>query len=289
MGRLSQFETLISVAELGSMARAARKLGISPAAVSKQITKLEEELGVQLLIRSTRKLSFTDIGIAYLEQVQRIMEEVEASRSLVANLKAVPYGLLKVFSTPHFASKYITPHVSEFISLYPGIELQLEIGERIPHFEGEKIDIMIGNSMQANEDLIHRRILTTRYAICASPQYFSKYGTPQTPNDLPKHHCLTHSMRRPDHLFYLDRNQTISFHPFIKVNDAKTLIDLALQGIGIVQLHHYAVKELLSEGKLKEILQEDSRTDIPIYYVLPQRRFTPGKVQAFTDFISSFL
>lgn len=289
MESLSQIETFVCVAEQGSLAGAAKKLKISPAAVSKQITKLEEELGVQLMVRTTRHLSFTDVGMTYLEQAQRIMEEVQASRALVSNMKAVPHGKLKVFSTPHFAGKYITPRIPEFLSRYPDIQLQMEIAERIPHFEQEGIDLMLGASMQASPENIHRRIITTRYVICASPDYLSRYGEPKIPNDLTDHKCLTHSMRRPDNQFYLKKQQSVEFDPYISVNDVKTLIQLAIEGLGIVQLHNYAVKELIHEGKLQEILKEYTRTDVPIYVVLPPRRFTPAKVRAFEDFICSFL
>lgn len=289
MESLSQIETLVCVAEQGSLAGAARILEISPAAVSKQITKLEEQLGVQLLIRTTRKLTFTEIGKTYLEQAQRIMEEVDAARSLVSNMKAVPHGKLKAFSTPHFASQYITPRIPEFLSLYPGIQLQLEIGERIPHFSSEAIDVMLGTSMQANPECIHRRILTTRYAICASPEYLSQHGTPLHPEELSTHHCLTHSMRKPDNQFFLKHNQEVTFKPMIRINDAKTLIDLAVKGLGVVQLHHYAVKQLIRENILEEVLSDYTRKEVPIYVILPPRRFTPNKVRVFVDFICSFL
>lgn len=287
MENLSQIETFVYVAKLGSLVGAARKLNISPAAVSKQITKLEETIGVQLLIRTTRKLTFTEIGETYLLQAQRIMEEVDAARSLVSNMKAVPHGKLKVFTAPYFASKYITPRISEFLSLYPDIDLQLEVGERMPHIESEAIDVILGTSMQANQESIHRRILTTRYAICASPEYLSLHGTPQHPRELLTHKCLTHSMRKPDNQFYLQHKKELTFEPSIRVNDAKTLIDLAVEGLGIVQHHHYAVKKLIYEKKLNEVLGEYTRTDVPIYVILPPRRFTPNKVRVFVDFITS--
>lgn len=285
MNRLSQIESLLLVEKHGSLAGAARELGISSAAVSKQITKLEEDLGIQLLVRTTRKLVFTDIGKAYLEQAQRIMEEINASNALVSQMKAVPYGQLKVFCTPHFAERFVVPHLPRFLELYPEIELQLEIGERIPHFEGENIDVMMGNSMQAGEDLIHRRILTTRYAICASPDYLNKYGLPEKPEHLKQHRILTHSMRRPDNLVYLKNGKEVGFKPYIKANDVKILIKLALSGIGIVQLHHYAVKEHLQRATLFELFEKQSKDDVPIYAVLPPRKYVPRKVRAFIDFI----
>jgi len=285
MNRLSQIETLILVNKKGSLAGAARELGVSSAAVSKQISKLEEELGVQLLIRTTRKLTFTDVGQAYLEHAYRIIEEVEASNELVSQTKEIPHGQLKVFCTPHFASRFVVPRIAEFLDRYPEIELELELGERIPHFEEEKIDVMMGNSMQAGGDMIHRRLLTTRYAICASSEYLKKRGVPNKVEDIEGHRILTHSMRRPDNLLYLRNDRDVQFRPFMKVNDTKTLIDFTLQGIGIVQLHHYAVSDYLKSGRLQELFPDLTRTNVPIYVVLPPRKYTPSKVRAFVDFI----
>ncbi|ADI37927.1 LysR family transcriptional regulator [Waddlia chondrophila] len=289
MSRLHQIETLASVGRHGSLAGAARELGVSSAAVSKQISKLEKELGIQLLVRTTRKLAFTDIGAAYLEQVHRIIEELEASKALVSQMKAIPCGKLRVFCTPHFASRIVVPNIAEFLNLYPKIELELEIGERIPHFEGEKIDVMMGNSMQAGSDLVHRRLLTTRYAICAAPSYLKRYGEPKHFNDLKDHRILTHRMRCPDNLLYFKDKKKVAFAPYIKVNDAKILVDLAFQGIGIVQLHHYTVKKYLQSGELQELFQNLSQDDVPIYVVLPPRKYTPRKVRALIDFIDEKL
>lgn len=285
MSRLSQIETLIMVADNKSLAAASKILHISPAAVSKQLSKLEQELGVQLMIRTTRKIKFTDMGKAYLEQCRRIVEEVESANALVSQMKANPHGKLKIFSTPHFTHEYISPNLSEFLTLYPGIEIQLEIGERIPHLESENIDLMIGASMPASPETIQRRIASTHYSICASPDYFERRGTPNHPEDLKNHSCITHSMRKPNNQFYLNNNKSIEFSPYLCVNDAGCLADLAVQGLGIVQLHHYVVKSAIKSGKLVSVLNSFTKKNAPIYLALPPRRFTPSKVRCFIDFI----
>lgn len=289
MHRLSNIETFVLVAEKGSLAEAAKKLKISPAAVSKQITKLESDLKVQLLARSTRKVALTDMGRAYLGQCRRILEEVNAAETLVAQMTATPSGTLKVCSPPHFAARYITPHLPEFCTLFPEIELHLDIVERFPSLQTENLDVMIGASISAGGDAVQKRIATTRYTICASPEYLKIHGTPKTPEELIHHKCLAHSGRSPMDRFYLQNRREVAFHPHLSVNDAGTLARLAAIGMGIVQLHFYVVREAIQVGKLVPILEEHTRRDVPIYLALPPKRYTPGKVRCFVDFISEKL
>ncbi|MBA3816887.1 MAG: LysR family transcriptional regulator, partial [Parachlamydiaceae bacterium] len=187
-------KTLVLISELGNLALTARKLGISPAAVSKQMTSLEEELGLQLLKRSTRKIEFTEVGINYCRQCRRVLEEVEEATALISQIKRVPNGILKIVSGRHFAFEYIVPHIKEFLSKYPEIELHLELAERIPDLNAESIDVLIGMSISATGDAIQKRIATTLYSLCASSSYLKQYGTPIKPSDLKNHRYISHSM-----------------------------------------------------------------------------------------------
>lgn len=287
MPDLSQMETLVLTSELGSLAAVARKLGITPAAISKQLTRLEEELGLQLLIRSTRRIELTEVGVNYCLQCRRILEEVEAADALISQVKAVPYGVLKVVSGRHFATSYIIPHVKEFLSLYPKIELNLELAERIPDLNLEAIDVLIGMSISATGDAIQKRIATTSYSFCASPNYLKLFGTPEKPVDLKNHRYITHSMREPDNELSFRDKEVITINPYIRVNDTQTMLNFALDGLGIVKLHHYVVKEHLERGSLIELLTNYNNSDIPIYVAYPQRRYISSKVRCFIDFITS--
>lgn len=285
MTDFAQIKTFVLVSELGSLAAAARLLGISPAAVSKQLTRLEEELGMQLLIRSTRKIELTEVGVNYCLQCRRILEEVEAASDLIGQIKIVPNGLLKVVSGRHFAISYIVPHIKEFLFKYPKIELNLELAERIPDLNSEAIDVLIGMSISAQENAIQKRIGTTSYSFCASPDYLEKFGVPQKPEDLKNHRYITHSMRKPDNELVFSNKEEISLIPSIRVNDAETMLHFALQGLGIVKLHHYVVKKYLEQGLLHQLLSSYSTLEVPIYVAYPQRRFVSSKVRCFIDFI----
>lgn len=286
MPDLSHIETFVLTSELRSLAAVARKLGISPAAISKQLTRLEEELGLQLLVRSTRRIELTEVGINYCDQCRRILEEVEAASALISHVKAVPYGTLKIVSGRHFAASYIVPHMKEFLLKYPKIELNFELAERVPDLNLESIDVLIGMSISATGDAIQKKIATTSYSFCASSDYLEQFGIPEIPADLKKHRYITHSMREPDNELLFRDKEIITLKPYIRVNDAQTMLNFALEGLGIVKLHHYVVKEHLEQGALKEVLTSYNNSEVPIYVAYPQRRFIASKVRCFIDFIT---
>lgn len=281
-----QMKTLVLISELGNLAATARKLGISPAAVSKQMTSLEGELGLQLLKRSTRKIEFTDVGINYCRQCRRVLEEVEEASALISQIKSVPNGILKIVAGRHFAVEFIVPHIKEFLSKYPKIELHLELAERVPDLNIESIDVLIGMSISATGDAIQKRITTTSYSLCATQSYLKQFGTPTKPCDLKKHRYITHSMRKPDNQLLFLNNEAVTLSPYIRVNDAQTMLNFALEGLGIVMLHRYVVKEHLESGALQELLPSYMHSEIPIYVAYPQRRFIASKVRCFIDFIT---
>lgn len=285
MADLTQMRILILTAELGSLAAVARKLGVSPAAISKQLTRLEEELKVQLLVRTTRKVELTSVGVAYCRQCRQIFEEVDAAAALISQVKAEPSGILKVVSGRHFAASYIVPHMCQFLAKYPSIKVELELAERIPDIHQEAIDVLIGMSISATGDAIQKTIATTSYVFCATPEYIRQHGMPEKPSDLKQHRYITHSMRKPDDCLQFLDYQNVTVEPYLRVNDVQTMLDFALAGLGIVMLHHYVVKTQLETGALCQVLARYGRDQIPIYVAYPQRRYICPKVRCFVDFI----
>lgn len=281
---LADMRLLVLTAELGSLAAAARALKISPAAVSKQLTKMEKALRTQLLLRTTRKIELTDVGRDYLAQCQRVLEEADQAEALISEMQREPSGNLTVLSNPHFAASYIVPKISPFLSKFPKIHLNLELGERIPNLSEEPIDIVVGMSLTIPGEVIQKRIATTSYVYSASPDYLKAFGQPKTPEDLKHHRYLTHSMRKPDNVLKFDKDKSITIQPYLRVNDAETLLRLSLAGLGIVKLHRYLVQDHLSSGRLVELFSQENKSEIPIYLAYPQRRFIPSKIRAFIDF-----
>ncbi|MBA2368172.1 MAG: LysR family transcriptional regulator [Candidatus Protochlamydia sp.] len=289
MVTLSQLKTFVLAAERQSFSTTARELGLSSAAVSKQLILLEKELGLELMVRTTRSVELTQMGKSYYEQCKRILEEVDISVSLVEQMKSIPRGVLKIVSGNYFANSHIVPHIREFLELFPNIQIHLELAERLPNLDEEAVDILIGMSLPATGNVIQRKIATTRCCFCASPAYLENFGVPQCPQDLFGHRHIIHSMRNPVNVLKFPNKEEIKLEPFFCVNDSKTMVKLAEQGLGIIKAHLSLVSELLQEKKLIEILPDFVDREIPLYVAFPHRRYVPSKVRHFIDFILSKL
>ncbi len=287
MVAIAQMKTLVLVAEKGSFAAAARELGLSSAAVSKQLIQLEAELGIQLMIRTTRSVNFTEVGKSYCEQCRRVLEEVNVAAALVGQMKAVPTGKLKIVASHYVVSEYILPHLDEFLLKFPEIRIDLELSERMPDFDREAVDLLVGMSISAAGNVVQKRIAITKWCFCASPSYFQKKGTPQTPKDLENHQHIVHSMQDPSSIFTLPNKTKVTIKPYITVNDSRAMVELALKNLGIIKAHYPLVREHLQQGKLVEALSSYIEQDIPLYAAFPERRYVPSKVRCFLDFIFS--
>jgi DNA-binding transcriptional LysR family regulator len=164
----------------------------------------------------------------------------------VEQMKTTPQGTLKVVSGSYFASSHIVPYLREFLTLFPNIYINLELAERMPNFDEEVIDVLIGMSIPATGNVIQRKITTTRCCFCASLDYLKKFGTLEIPTDLLKHQHIIHSMRNPSNLLKFPNKEEIKLEPYLCVNDSKTMVKLAEEGLGIIKSHYSLVKELLN-------------------------------------------
>lgn len=269
-------KSFMLVVENESFALAAKKLGMTKPAISKHISKLETIVGLQLLIRTTRRMSLTDAGAQFYEQCKQILKEIEEAQDILSEIHKEPKGRLKVVCARYFAKKYLIPHLDKFLRAYPSITLDLELAERMPDLEKEGVDIVIGMSQSAEGNTIQKRIMTTRYMFTASPKYLKKHGLPKHPKDLLKHHYITHAMRKPEMI-----------SPYLHINDVETMVELAVKGLGIIKTHAYMVEDAVAKGKLVEILADYSKEEVPIYVAYPQRRILSRKIRVFIDFIQS--
>lgn len=285
MSKFNQIFAFIAVVEANSFAKAARNLNISTPAVSKQVTALEKGLGVELLHRTTRRLELTDAGRLYFDHCKKLLIEVEEAERLISAIRSEPIGTLNVISGRYFAERYIFPLLKEFVQKYPQVELNIELAERIPDILNEKIDLVVGYSISGPPTATQRKIATTTYAICASPDYLKKFGTPQKPLDLADHHYIAHSMRKPDNILAFPDGTQVHLNAVLKINDSKALTQCALEGLGIIKVHRYIVAESLEKGTLVEILSQFKEPEIPIYLYYQESRHLQPKIRHFVDFI----
>ncbi len=286
MNKLSCILTFINVVEEMSFVRAGKKQHISTAAVSRQISSLEKVLGTDLLHRTTRQLSLTKVGQEYYYQCKKTIEDLQEAEEKIAGSQKEARGVLHVMSNRYFAKTTILPHLKKFMAQNPKLRLKLELAERFPDLAEESIDLIFGISMQAPPHLIQRQVATTQYVLCASSEYLKKRGTPKSPADLSKHAYITHNMRRPDNVLKLNEAE-VHLEPLLWLNDSRAMLECALQGLGIVKLHDYIVKEALVSKKLIEILPQYHKTPIPVFLYYEQSRYLQPKIRKFIDFFVS--
>jgi DNA-binding transcriptional LysR family regulator len=277
------------VAERGSFAGAAGDVGLSPSAVAKLITRLEQRLGVRLINRTTRHLALTAEGEIYLDRVREILSAIEGAESEIASARALPRGHLRVHSFPVVAAHYLAPALPEFLARYPRITFDFMVTNRVVDLVGENVDVSLRIGPLEDSGLVSRKIVDLRRVVCASPSYLAQHGRPAEPADLARHACLI-----------LSRNPGSASWPFrvngkltqidvkgpISADSAGTLLELAINGAGIVRLSEHVVARSIHDGLLQLLLQDVQDAEIyPLYALLPPGRHQAPKVKAFIDFL----
>jgi DNA-binding transcriptional LysR family regulator len=287
MSKLDRINAFISVVEQNGFAAAARKHGISTAAISRHVARLESDLETQLLQRTTRQIILTEIGRQYYQHAKKALAELAEAELAISESREEPTGLLNVTSSRYFAIKFLIPKLPEFMKLYPKLQVKIELAERFPNLATENIDLIFGVSMEGPAELVRRKVATTRYVMCAAPAYIEKFGEPLLPNDLIKHHYITHSMRKPDNVVRFKNNKEIYVEPILSLNDSRAMCECAIQGMGIVRLHDYIVIDALKEGRLVEILSGFSEPEQSVYLYYQQSRYLQPKIRQFINFYTS--
>lgn len=286
MHKLSQLEAFVCVVERGSFSQAAEYLGISAAAVSKNIASLEQQMQCQLIQRTTRKLSLTNLGERYFQQCKQIIELIQESEKMLATATHTPRGKLKLFL---MNAQFFIPYVQQFQQQYPELQLKIEIAERLPNFVQEGIDILIGASYHHDDNLVRVKIGRTHYRFYASPSYLAKHGVPLQIEDLLHHRYLEHTARfeaeQGNILF--QNGQYLRLQPTLLINNMDALINCSTQGLGIVRSHYEYAKQYLEQGLLLEVLPDAFPQESNVYLYYPYSRYTEPKIRAVVDFVTA--
>lgn len=287
MNTLGLIQTFCKVVHCANFTAAAKELGVSAAAVSKQISLLEEELGIQLLQRTTRHVALTEIGAHYYQEVQEVLLALDKANGIIAAAKEEPVGLLRVKTGRYFMEHFIIPRLAAYRAAYPKVDLDLQIAEHIPHLLEEDLDIVFAMSADVASNSIRKKLTRTRYVVCAAPSYLQNYGEPNEPSDLAKHQYLTHTMREPNNVWTFPSQESVYFRKIIYLNDAQAMMECAVQGLGITILHHYQVAKALEQGVLVEVLSKHRMPLIPILMYYHPGRFMQPKVRSWIEFMGS--
>ena len=283
MSRLKQIETFVSVATRGSLTAAATAEGVAPGVVSRRLDALEARLGVKLLLRTTRRVTLTFEGSAYLEDCQRILRELgdaEASVSL-GGVKA--RGHLRISAPAGFGRRHVAPLVMQFLDANPEVTVSLDLSDRLVDLVNEGVDCAIRVGELTDSSLVSIKLAENRRAVVASPAYLDKHGTPRTLEDLARHNCLSLGQQRGWLFRVGDDVVSIKVNGLLDCNDGAVLHEWALAGRGLAWRSLWEVGEDLQSGALVSVLDEFAAPPTGIHAVFPQRKYLPLRVRLLID------
>jgi len=284
MSDLDRFELFTYVAQCNSLTHAASLLNVTKASLSKQIKRLEADLKVDLFSRYGQRLKLTEQGKVLLLQCLRLKKELDDARSICQQFIEEPEGILHIVAFEFFAKQLIFPKLNAFLHQYPKLELIIDISERIPNFEREQVDIAVGFSLPAGMDIVRSKMATTRYILCASPEYFTEFGTVNTLKDIQNHRYIGHSSRPENQIINLKPNYKLSIKPYLLLNSVSAMIECAKNGLGLIQLPSYLLDDYINRGELVEVLEPYQAINANVYYYYPKYRYVQPKVRKFVDY-----
>lgn len=277
------------VVEEGGFSAAARRDGLTPSAISKQIGMLEDRLGVRLLNRSTRKMSLTEEGRVFYDRCVDVANRIAEAENAIVSLGDHPQGTLRVASTVAFGKTQLLPLLRSFLEQNPDLKVSLELTDRHLDLVEEQIDVAIRFSEQVDdENVVARKLATNQRICCAAPDYVEKHGMPMTPDDLMHHNCLTlTSVTRWNDWRFGESGAKSSFQVKgnFEANSADAVYHAALAGIGIARLSTYLVAPDLKSGRLVRVLPDYSQEGSAILAIFSNRRNLSPKIRAFVDYL----
>ncbi len=288
MDRLKQMQTYVAVATRGSLTAAATAEGVAPAIIGRRIDALEARLGIKLMIRTTRKLSLTREGEAFLEDCQRLLAEVDAAEAAVSAGGARTAGHLRITAPAGFGRRHVAPLVPRFLASHPEVSLSLDLSDRVVDLVNEGYDCAIRIGDLVDSTLVSVRLAANRRLVVAAPSYLARAGIPKTPDDLGAHNCLGFgaASQQRGWLFRAGKStRQVRVGGNVDCNDASVLTEWALAGHGLAWRSLWEVGEHLANGALVEVLAEYAAPENGIYAVIAQRKHLPVRVRTWIDFL----
>lgn len=288
MERLTEMMTFAKVVETKSFSGAAQLLKTSKSQVSKQVSQLEEALGVRLLNRTTRSMSLTEIGAAYYEHCARIAQEIDAAGATVTQLQAEPRGTLRITAPVVFASLHLAPAIQQFLQRYPKVDIELNTTDRVVDLVDEACDLALRITEHPASTMVARRIAPVRWVTCAAPSYLERHGIPAAPQDLLRHNCLIyHGLYAVDHGWRYGaagKEVVVPVSGNFRVNNTGVLYRMTLDGMGISMFPLYMAGPDIRAGRLREVLAgHEAYPSMALYATYMQNRYLQPKVRAFID------
>lgn len=289
MDRFEQIRAFTQVVASHGFAAAAREMGVSRSAVNKLVIGLENELGVQLLHRSTRVVTPTETGLAFYERCIEILASLEEAERAITQLHEEPKGRLRVNAPMSFGTMHLAPALADFLVHYPDLQVQLTLSDRFvdPIEEGFDVTIRIAKP-QVSASLIVHPLGPAQRLLCASPAYLENHGTPIHPHDLRQHSCLHYGQLAIENqwtLVGIEGEYTVSVDGVLCSNNGEVLRDAAVRGLGITLLPRFIIDRELQQGSLKVVLPDYHPPGLSIYVIYPVNRHLSTKIRLFVDFL----
>jgi LysR family transcriptional regulator for bpeEF and oprC len=295
LNNFSDVVAFVRVVEAHSFVAAAQTLGMSPSAISKAVSRLEERLGARLLNRTTRSLSLTDLGTNYYERCRDALGQLDQAESEVSESRGVPRGRLRVDVPVSLGRRLIVPALPRFIAQNPELTLQMSMNDRVLDLVQEGIDAALRVGSLSDSSLIARRVGAFRGVTCASPEFIERVGLPATPQDLKPEHCIA--------MFKLGTNETRSWlyrkgglefkvtpSAALSFSDPESAVTAAISGAGFVRSLDFTVEAQIASGLLQPVLEDWNEGAVwSVSVVYPQHRQPTAKIRAFIDFVSGLL
>ncbi len=275
------------IVRTGSLSAAGREAKLSPAAVSKQLTRLERRLGVQLIHRTTRRLALTEAGRTFFEDVVAVLAAMEAAEARVVGRAGAPAGRLRVSAPTSFGRMHIAPHLAAFLDAHPNVELELQLDDAFADLLEDRIDVAIRISPTPT-GLGARLLAPNLRVLCAAPAYLAAHGEPTTLKQLAQHHVLAAAHQTPWRLEGPRGAQTFDARSRVATNSSEVVRELALAGVGVALRSTWDVGEELKAGRLVRVLpQWRGAAHVGICAVWPSSALAPVNVRAFVDYLSN--
>jgi len=292
MDRLEAMSLFVAAVEAGSLSAAARRFGIPLATVSRKVSDLERHLNTRLLNRSTRRLTPTDTGQAYLAACRRILDDVGEAERIAAGEYSSPTGELAITAPVVFGRLHVLPVVTGFLSAYPDVDIRLTLADRITQLVEDHFDLAVRIGRLPDSSLVAIGVGSIRRVVCASPAYLAEHGTPTTPQDLETHSCITLEQLASAATWSFARGRMevpVQVRSRLQVNTAEAAIDAAIAGVGLTRVLSYQIEAALRSGALRVLLREFEPKPWPVSLVHAGSGLLPVKLRAFLDFAAPLL
>ncbi|MCG8296489.1 LysR family transcriptional regulator [Pseudomonas entomophila] len=292
MDQIHLMKVFVAVGELESFAAAARRLAISPAAVTRAVSALEEQLGVKLLLRTTRSVRLTEAGGRYLEDTRHILASIVEANEAAAGINAAPKGDLAVTAPILFGKKFVMPCIVRYLQQYPEVDVSAYFLDRVVNLVEEGMDVAVRIGQLPDSGLKALRVGKMRRLLCASPEYLERHGTPRHPSELQRHEVIaagTLSPRTDWRFGAIDDPTLIRMKPRLTVTSNDAAIAAASAGLGIARLLSYQVADEVAAGRLQVILAEYEEAPWPIHILHRESKYGSTKVRTFIDMLAEHL